>query len=182
MEKGKNIIFIATSIDGYIADKEGGLSYLEMVSNPDQVDMGYTKLMERIDALLMGRNTFEMVLSFGIDWPYNKPVYVLSNTLTEVSEDLKGKVELVKGSLQEVVNCIHAKGHHHLYIDGGKTIQQFLKEDLIDEMILTTIPILLGGGVPLFADLPKSMEFNLKDSEVFLGEVIQRTYHRKENI
>lgn len=180
MKKKENIVFIATSIDGYIADKDGGLSYLEMVPNPEQIDMGYGKLMERIDALVMGRNTYEMVLSFGIEWPYTKPIYVLSNSLTEVPEKLIGKVELVKGSLQKVLAIIHSKGHHSLYIDGGKTIQQFLSADLIDEMILTTIPILLGGGVPLFADLPKSLEFELKESEVFLGELVQRTYARKK--
>lgn len=179
MEKGKNIVFIATSIDGFIADKEGGISYLEMIPNLDQTDMGYSKLIERIDALVMGRNTYEKVLSFGIGWPYIKPVYVLSNTLTEVAKDLEGKVELINGSLTDILKTIHAKGHLHLYIDGGKTIQQFLKEDLIDEMILTTIPILLGGGVPLFTDLPKALEFELKESEVYLGEVVQRTYQRK---
>lgn len=181
MNKNENVVFIATSIDGYIADSNGGISYLEMIPNPTQIDMGYTKLMDRVDALVMGRNTYEMVLSFGIDWPYTKPVYVLSNSLTEVPLNLKGKVELVKGSLQEVLEIIHAKGHHSLYIDGGNTIQQFLSEDLIDEMILTTIPILLGGGVPLFANLPNPLDFELKESEVFLAEVVQRVYKRKRN-
>ena len=180
MKNGKNIVFIAISIDGYIADRDGGLSYLEMVPNPKQIDMGYGKLLEKVDALLMGRSTYEMVLSFGIDWPYTKPVYVLSNSLTHVSENLKGKVELVKGSLQEVLSSIHSKCHHNLYIDGGKVIQQFFQEDLIDEMILTTIPILLGGGVPLFADLPKALKFELVESKVFLGEVVQMTYRRKQ--
>ena len=179
MKKSENIVFIATSIDGYIADKDGGLSYLKMVPNPEQIDMGYGKLMDRVDALVMGRNTYEMVLSFGIDWPYTRPVYVLSNSLTEVPENIKDKVVLVKGSLKEVLTNIHSKRHHQLYIDGGKTIQQFLKEDLIDEMILTTMPILLGGGVPLFADLSKPLKFELQESEVFLGELVQRVYKRR---
>ncbi len=179
MEKRENIVFIATSIDGYIADKEGGISYLEMIPNPDQVDMGYGALMERVDALVMGRNTYEKVLSFGIGWPYTKPVYVLSNSLESVPEEFQDKIELVKGTLSVVLNQIHAKGHHSLYIDGGKVIQQFLNEDLIDEIILTTIPILLGGGVPLFAHLPKELAFELKKSDVFLGEITQRIYVRK---
>ncbi|NPD84104.1 dihydrofolate reductase [Lentimicrobium sp. L6] len=182
MEKRENIVFIATSIDGYIADKEGGISYLEMVPNPEQNDMGYGKLMERVDALVMGRNTYEKVLSFGIGWPYTKPVYILSNTLESVPQEFQYKVELVKGSLEEVLEQMHAKGHHKLYIDGGKVIQQFLSEDLIDEMILTTIPILLGGGVPLFAHLPKELPFELKESKVFLGEVTRRTYIRKREL
>ncbi len=175
----KNIVFIATSIDGFIADKEGGLSYLEMIPNPDQIDMGYSKLMERVDALVMGRNTYEMVLSFGIDWPYTKPVYVLSNTLDSVKQGLENKVEIVNGSLQDILETIHSKGLHSLYIDGGNTIQNFLNEDLINEMILTTIPILLGGGIPLFSNHTKSLEFELVESEVFLDEIVQRTYRRK---
>lgn len=175
----ENIVFIAASIDGYIADKEGGISYLEMIPNPEQNDMGYTRLMDRVDALVMGRNTYEKVLSFEIGWPYTKPVYLLSNSLKEIPKDYDGKIELVNGPLKEVIKSIHAKGHHSLYIDGGNTIQNFLKEDLIDEMILTTIPTLLGGGVPLFSDHSIALEFELVDSEVFLDEIVQRTYKRK---
>ncbi len=79
-----NIVFIATSLDGYIADKQGDLDWLQAIPNPDSDDMGYNAHIDRIDALVMGRNTMDMVLSFGIDWPYSKPVYVLSNTLSEV--------------------------------------------------------------------------------------------------
>ncbi len=103
----------------------------------------------------MGRATFETVCGFDIEWPYDKTVFVLSNSLTHIPEKYKGKVELVKGSLSEILKEIHNRGYYNLYIDGGKTIQSFLKEDLIDEMIITIIPYLLGAGTTLFSELPK---------------------------
>jgi dihydrofolate reductase len=173
-----NIVFIATSLDGYIADKEGGLDWLQSVPNPDNDDLGYNALMERVDALVMGRNTMDIVLSFGIDWPYTKPVYVLSNTLTEVPAELEGKVFLVKGDLSTIVSDLNKQGLKDLYIDGGVTIQSFLKEDLIDEMIITTIPILLGGGSPLFGELTSHLQFELKNSETHLGQIVQSQFVR----
>ena len=80
MEK-KNIVFIGRSLDGFIAGKNGELDWLEMIPNPDNVEMGFASLMEEIDAVVMGRTTFEMVCSFGGDWPYNKHVFVLSNSM-----------------------------------------------------------------------------------------------------
>lgn len=87
-----NIVFIATSLDGYIADKQGKLDWLQSVPNPDNIDTGFVLLMERIDGLVMGRNTLDVVLGFGCDWPYSKPVFVLSNTMTEVPQGYEDKV------------------------------------------------------------------------------------------
>ncbi|MCP3697740.1 MAG: dihydrofolate reductase, partial [Aliivibrio sp.] len=134
---------------------------------------------DRIDAMVMGRNTLDMVLSFGVDWPYSKPVFVLSNTMTSVPEGYEDKVFLVKGELKEVLKGIHAKGFKNLYIDGGVTIQNFLKEDLIDELIITTIPVLLGGGSPLFGDLEQPLNFKFVKSEIFLGAIVQNHFVRE---
>ncbi|MEZ8788247.1 dihydrofolate reductase family protein [Vibrio splendidus] len=174
-----NIVFIATSLDGYIADKQGGLDWLQAIPNPDSDDMGYNAHTDRIDALVMGRNTMDMVLSFGIDWPYSKPVYVLSNTLNEVPQELEGKVFLMKGELKQIVADLNNKGLKNLYIDGGITIQNFMKEDLIDELIISTIPVLLGGGSPLFGDLVSPVDFTLKDVTTYLDEIVQTHYLRK---
>jgi len=178
MEK-KNSVFIATSLDGFIADRNGGIEWLNDVPNPDQTDMGYYAFMERTDTLLMGRNTFEKVLSFGISWPYEKPVFVWSRTLSEIPNELKGKAEIVSGDPETILQKIHEKGFGRIYIDGGKTIQAFLKEDLIDEIIITRIPVLLGGGIPLFEELPQQMKFSLVKSEVFLDQMVQEHYIRK---
>ncbi len=175
----KNSVFIATSIDGYIADKNGGIDWLHSIPNPNNEDMGYVDFTKNIDALVMGRTTFETVCDFDIDWPYEKPVFVLSNTLNEIPESHKGKAFLVKGSLTEILKHIHQRGYHQLYIDGGATIQSFLKEDLIDEMLITIIPIVLGGGSSLFSELPKGLEFEFIESKIFLNQLTQNHYRRK---
>ncbi len=177
MEKA-NIVFIARSLDGYIADRDGGIDFLSSIQNPDQIDMGFNALMERIDAVVMGRKTYEVVCSFDIPWPYAKPVYVLSTTLSEVKEEHTEHVQLVNGSMKEILAKIHANGHFKLYIDGGTTIQSFLKEDLVDEMILSTIPVILGGGSPLFGDLEKELHFQHIESKVHLNAITQDTYKR----
>lgn len=175
----KNSIFIATSIDGFIADKNGGLDWLHSIPNPDNNDMGYVEFTNRIDALVMGRKTFETVIGFDVPWPYDKPVFVLSNKLEEIPESHKDKAILAKGSPTEILEQIHAKGYERLYIDGGTTIRNFLNADLIDEMILTTIPILLGGGSSFFAELPKELKFELVETKTFLDQITQSHYKRK---
>lgn len=173
-----NRVYIATSLDGYITDRNGGLGWLENIPDPGDNDMGYGAFMAETDALLMGRTTFETVCGFDVDWPYAKPVYVLSNTLTAVPEEYADKVWLVSGTLAEVLAFIHERGHHCLYIDGGKTIQSFLREGLIDEMVITVFPVLLGGGHSLFGALPKELNFELIRSEVHLGKLVQNYYRR----
>jgi len=175
----KNTVFIARSLDGYIADKNGGLDWLTSVPNPEQLDLGYKKFIQGMDALVMGRNTFEVVCGFNMEWPYNLPVFVLSNSLKSVPEELKGKVEILRGTLPEILDQIHGKGYLRLYIDGGQTVQNFLKEDLIDELIITTIPILLGSGIPLFGELPEKLDFKHISSERFLDALVQDTYRRR---
>ena len=178
MEK-RNLVFIGTSLDGYIADRNGGLNWLTAIPNPEQSDMGYTEFMAQVDALVMGRKTFETVCGFEGDWPYAKPIFIVSRTLDTIAEEYRDKAELVKGSLVQILEKIHNEGYHRLYIDGGVTIQNFLKEDLIDEITITTIPIVLGGGSALFSVLPKELEFTLVASKIFLNQLVQSRYARK---
>ncbi|WP_299556179.1 dihydrofolate reductase family protein [Seonamhaeicola sp.] len=175
----KNIVFLGKSIDNYIAGKNGELEWLDMIPNPDQLDMGYYDLMDEVDALVMGKNTFETVLGFDMEWPYKKHVFVLSNSLKGIPENLTGKVTLIKGDEKEVLDIIHNKGYHNLYIDGGKVVQNFLRQDLIDELRLTTIPIVLGDGIPLFDVLPKSLEFEHVKTDLFYNQIVQSHYKRK---
>lgn len=175
----KNYVFIATSLDGYIADKNGEIDWLHSISNPDNDDMGYVEFINGIDALVMGRKTFETVLGFDVDWPYNKPVFVLSNTLKKIPESHQEKAFLVNGTLTEILKQIHQKGYERLYIDGGTTIRNFLKEDLINEMVLTTIPVLLGGGSYLFTELPNKQKYELIETKTYLNQIIQNRYKRK---
>jgi len=178
--KMANIVYIATSLDGYIADKDGGLDWLQSVPNPENLDFGWTDFMDRIDAIIMGRKTFETVCSFDCDWPYCNPVFVLSRSLSSLPEEYDGKAELINGVLSDVLEIIHQRGHKELYIDGGITIQSFVQEDLIDEMIITTIPILLGGGTPLFGELSEPLLFEHVRTDVFLNALVQNHYRRKK--
>ena len=178
MEK-KNIVFIAKSLDGYIAGPNGELDWLELIPNPENKDLGFLSLMEEVDAIVMGRSTFDVVCNFDGDWPYSKPVFVLSNSLETIPENLADKATLLKGDLKEILGDIYHRGYGTLYIDGGRTIQNFLKEDLIDELRITTIPILLGSGFSLFGELKQSMEFVHLKSEVYLGQLVQNHYMRK---
>lgn len=174
----KNSIFIASSLDGYIADKEGGIDYLHNLPNPTGDDMGYTDFTSGIDAIIMGRTTFQTVLAFDIEWPYSAPVFVLSNTLTAIPESHKGKAYIARGPLNEVLAGINGQGFNRLYVDGGKTIQSFLQEDLIDEMIITTIPILLSGGFSLFGALTNPLSFRCVETNVLLNTAVQSRFVR----
>jgi dihydrofolate reductase len=173
-----NSIFIATSIDGYIADSNGNIDWLHSIPNPTHDDMGYDSFIKTVDAIIMGRTTFETVCSFDIAWPYSIPVFVLSNSLTEIPKAYKGKAYLAQGPLNEILAEIHGQGFHKLYIDGGKTIQSFLQEDLIDEMTITTIPILLGSGFSLFGELSKPLRFECKEIKHLLDSISQSRYVR----
>jgi len=180
MEK-KNSVYIGVSLDGFIADSDGGIDYLDTYPIPEEEDMGYFSFMDQMDALVMGRITFETVCGFDVPWPYEKPVYVLSNTLTNIPEAYQGKASLVKGTLPEILAQIHSNGHLSLYIDGGSTIQSFLKEDLIDEMIITTIPVLIGGGHPLFGELADTLKFECKSTQLFADKIVQSRFVRNRS-
>ena len=174
----KNKVFIATSLDGFIADKNGGIEWLDSIPEINTVDTGYNSFMAEIDALIMGRNTFEKVLSFGIEWPYEKPVFVLSNSLSQIPKELENQVFLINGSLNEVLKAVHSKGFTQLYIDGGAVIRSFLNENLIDEMIITTIPVLLGEGVSLFGDIQNRQMFQCKETKLFLESIVQSRFEK----
>lgn len=173
-----NKVFIATSLDGYIAGQNNEIDWLESIPNPDHIDMGYQAHIESVDALLMGKNTMRLVAEMPIEWPYCKPVFVLSQTMDSVPKELEGKVSIVKGSIKEILVSINKQGYKNLYIDGGMTIQSFLKEDLIDEITITTIPILLGGGIPLFSNLSQRLEFRCVESTAFENGVCQNKFKR----
>ena len=172
-----NYVYVATSLDGFIATSDGGVDWLIKTPNPDKSDYGFADFMDSVDALVTGRNTFDKVITFG-EWPYTKTVFILSNSLTEIPENLKGKAEIVKGNIKGVVKNLNQQGYKNLYIDGGKVIQSFLKEDLIDELIITRIPILLGKGITLFGEVDQSLKFKHTKTEVFNNSLVKSCYSR----
>ncbi len=175
-----NIVYIAASLDGFIAKKDGNIDWLNEIPNPDGSDFGFSEFLKNIDAIVMGKNTFELVLTFN-KWPYNKPVFVLSRTLQSVQNNLADKVEILRGSANSVVKELNARKYFNLYIDGGKTIQGFLKQELIDEIIITRIPILLGEGIPLFAELTKDQKYEHIKTEVLNNALVRSHYKRLRN-
>jgi dihydrofolate reductase len=174
-----NIVYIATSLDGYIARKDGSLDWLMEIPNPDNSDYGFSSFMDRIDGIIMGRSTFETVKSFN-EWPYTKPVFILSNTLRKVPDKYEDKAQIIKGNLNEIIDSMKSNGFNNLYIDGGKTIQSFLKLNLIDELIITIIPIILGSGISLFTEMDVEIKFELINTETLDKHLIKSTYRRKE--
>ena len=170
-------VYIATSLDGYIATKDGGIDWLNEIPNPDGSDYGFTEFMKDIDALVMGRKTFEKVLSFDV-WPYDKPVFVLSTGNVAIPKELESDVKIINGTPTEIVSQLKNLGYTNLYIDGGKTIQGFLEADLVDEMIITRIPILLGSGILLFGKLSQQMHFTHKKTEI-LNDMLVKTHYSR---
>ena len=170
-----NKIYVAASLDGFIAEADGGLDWLNQIPNPAQSDFGFAEFMDTVDALIMGRYTFEKVLEFG-EWPYNKPVFVLSSKRIEIPTPLENKVELMHGDVLNVVKVLNSKGFMDLYVDGGKTIQEFLKRDLIDEMVLTWVSIILGDGIPLFGNIGSKRKFKLIKTEMLNEYLVKQHY------
>ena len=170
-------VFIATSLDGFIARPDGDVSWLhEYEPMGDGDDGGYGELFDSVDALVMGRGTFEKVLAFD-GWPYGtKPVIVLSKSLSEVPEKLRDHVRIDASAPQDILNALSIEGYQHIYLDGGKVIQSFLREGLVDEMTLTVIPILLGQGLPLFGYLEADIKLQLLESRSWDNGFVQSRY------
>lgn len=173
-----NYVYIAASLDGFIAQKDGGIEFLERIPNPEGLDLGWNEFIKNIDAIVMGKNSFQKVQSFGF-WPYEIPVFVLSNSLEEIPEGYQDKAFLLNGCPKDIVKQLKERGFQNLYIDGGIVIQNFLAEDLIDHLIITKIPVLLGSGIPLFANLENPLWFQLESTQTHLGQLVSCHYKRQ---
>jgi dihydrofolate reductase len=169
-------VYIATSLDGFIARPDGAIDWL---GEPDGYeDYGWAAFISAIDAIVMGRTTFEQVLGFD-GWPYEgTPLTVLSTTMTHVPEQLRGKAEVSSLHPRELLAHLAARGCQRVYVDGGKTIQSFLREDLIDELVITTLPVLIGQGIPLFGRLGADMTWNHVSTKTFEKGLVKNHYRR----
>src|SRR4249919_1521415 len=170
----KSIVFIGTSLDGFIARKNGDIDWLVHYANDEAVN-AYEKFMSRIDAIVIGRGTFEKVLSFP-SWPYAKKVFLLSTSIKDVPAILKEKVTILSMKPAELLNYLSGKGFSNIYVDGGKVIQDFLKEDLIDELIISKVPVLLGEGIPLFGYLHADLQFEHTRTEAGSNGLVRSYY------
>jgi dihydrofolate reductase len=159
----KATAFVGASVDGFIARTDGGLDWLPHGSGEDH---GYAAFMATVDALVIGRKTYETVLSFG-SWPYgSKPVFALSSRPLAAAP-AGAIVERLSGDPAGIVADLTARGFHHIYVDGGITIQQFLRAGLLHRLVVTRVPVLIGTGIPLFGPTGR---------DILLRHVATRTY------
>ena len=169
-------VFIATSLDGFIARPDGALDWLPQPSGEvDADDHGYSAFMDGIDAVVMGRNTFEVVLGFG-GWHFTKPVIVLSSRALEISPELADKVFVMSGDPQDVAAACAARGWQELYVDGGVTIQRFLRAGLIVRVIITRVPVILGAGLPLFGPASHDITLDHVRTTAYPSGLVQSEY------
>jgi dihydrofolate reductase len=166
-------VFVGTSVDGFIARPNGDLDFLPAGGGEPH---GYNEFMASVDALVIGRKTFETILGFAA-WPYgNKRVVVLSSGPVDLSAVRGGVVEQMGGTPAEIVSKLAASGAHHLYVDGGITIQGFLRAGLVQRLIITRVPVLIGDGIPLFGTLPRDLRLNHVATQHYPSGLVKSEY------
>ncbi|QNI37331.1 dihydrofolate reductase family protein [Edaphobacter albus] len=173
----KASVFVGTSVDGFIARLDGGLDFLERGGSEPH---GYEEFIAQVDTIVIGRKTFEFVLSFTPPWPYGtKRVVVLSSThlnLSTLPGVPKDTVEQMSGPPSEIVARLAASGAQHLYVDGGVTVQRFLSAGLIQNLTITRVPVLIGEGIPLFGSLPTDLLLNHIATRHYPNGLVQSEY------
>ena len=168
----KTSVFIGTSLDGFIARANGDLDFLPPGGGEPH---GYDEFMATVDALVIGRKTFETVLAFDI-WPYGeKPVFVLS-TRALATPPPGAVVERMSGAPADIVSQLIARGVGHIYVDGGITIQRFLQAGLIQRLIITRVPVLIGAGIPLFGPLQRDIVVKHVATRQYASGLVQSEY------
>jgi dihydrofolate reductase len=166
-------VFVGTSVDGFIARPDGALDFLPAGGGEPH---GYDEFIASVDALVIGRHTFETVLAFP-EWPYgDKRVVVLSSRPLDLSA-AAGVVEQRGGAPADIVAQLAATGARHLYVDGGITVQQFLRAGLVDRLIITRVPVLIGQGIPLFGTLPHDVRLRHIATRQYASGLVQSEYH-----
>ena len=166
-------VFIGISVDGFMARPNGDLDFLPEGGGEPH---GYDEFMASVDALVIGRKTFETVLTFA-KWPYgDKRVVVLSSRPLDLSAVRGGVVEQMAGPPSEIVSKLAASGAHHLYVDGGITIQGFLRAGLVQRLIITRVPVLIGDGIPLFGALPRDVRLHHVATKHYPSGLVQSEY------
>jgi dihydrofolate reductase len=165
-------VFVGTSLDGFIARANGDFDFLESGGGEPH---GYDEFMATVDALVIGRKTFETVLAFE-QWPYGeKPVFVLSSRPLAPAPP-GAVVEHMSGEPAEIWAQLTARGLQHIYVDGGITIQRFLRAGLIQRLIVTRVPVLIGQGIPLFGALPQDVLLRHVATRQYAGGLVQSEY------
>ena len=165
-------IFVGVSLDGFIARANGDLDWLPHGSGEDH---GFTPFLASVDAIVMGRHTYEKVLTFGA-WPYGDKLVVVLSSRELAPAPAGARVERRSGPPAEIAAQLAQRGLEHLYVDGGITTQQFLAAGLITRLTITTIPILIGSGIPLFGPTPRDIPLRHVATRTFPSGLVQSEY------
>jgi dihydrofolate reductase len=169
-------VFIATSVDGFIARPDGSLDWLPAGGDGGE-DYGYAAFMKTVDGIVMGRSTYESVLGFD-GWPFEKTVVVMSRTLGagDVPAHLRGKLRITSDQPAQLVAELRAEGWGSAYIDGGAVIRAFLAAGEIGEMTITRVPVLIGAGRPLFGDIGCDLRLTCLASQAYPSGMVSTRY------
>jgi dihydrofolate reductase len=168
----KASVFIGISVDGFIARPNGDLDFLPPGGGEPH---GYEEFMATVDGLVIGRKTYETVLNFG-RWPYGEKLVVVLSTHPLAPAPPEAVTEHMSGTPAEIVSRLASRGIGHIYVDGGNTIQRFLRAGLIHRLIITRVPVLIGAGVPLFAELPGDIALNHVATRQYVSGLVQSEY------
>jgi len=167
-------VFIGTSVDGFIARQNGSYDFLPEGGGEPH---GYDEFMASVDTLVIGRKTFEAVLALPA-WPYGgKNVVVLSSKPVDFSGVQGNAIQHMAGSPAAIVSTLAAKGAQHVYVDGGITIQRFLRDGLVQRLIITRVPVLIGEGIPLFGSLPRDLRLRHVATQRYKSGLVKSEYH-----
>ena len=169
------VAYLGMSLDGFIAGPNDELDWLEQVDKLQGEDFGYGEFMGSIDALIMGRRTYETIANLGIGWPYPLPVIVMSSSVTEVPDEF-AQCEVSTSTPEAMISEAEARGWSKLYIDGGQLVSSFLNAGLHDELIVSVLPLALGKGVSVFAGLVGNHWLNHQSTTTFDNGMVQLRY------
>ena len=183
-------VFIAVSVDGFIARESGDVDWLSTSGNleadmSDNPDMGFQVFINTVDCMIMGRGCMEVISNMNLtdeQWPYGKiPIYVLTTTLSTLPDNVSARMKIYSGDIKTLVSKLDREGFNNTYIDGGKTVQSFLNAQLITDICLTRVPILLGQGKSLFGSTLQDIYLEQAKSEAFANDFVQTSYRVNYN-
>jgi len=176
----KTVLYIATSLDGYIARLDGSLDWLTVIPAPPSGDYGYTKLLESIATIIMGRKTYTEIINFEVEWPYE----AFNTFVITSNKNLKIKTPNtypLNENIKEFIGKVKKKTEKDIWlVGGGQVIKKFINEGLLDKMIITLVPKIIGAGIPLFPDKIKETNWKLIETKAFSTGLVNLTYEKEE--
>lgn len=171
----KTSVFVGVSVDGFLARTNGDLDFLDAAGSEAH---GYEEFISSVDTIVIGRKTFDVVMGFDT-WPYGeRRVVILSSRPLDLSAATArgGRVEQMSGPPAPIASSLGAGGAEHVYVDGGVTIQGFLRAGLIQRLVISRVPVLIGSGIPLFGSLPRDVSLRHVGTKTFRGGLVQSEY------